>query len=289
MLYNCITGVNKNMYECIDVPNDFIVQYKDRKKWGKLEEYHTHNCYEFYYLIEGDVIFSIGDKEYKMKPGSVIMLPPGMYHKSRPNSDPRHRRILIYVKEDYIKTFTAISSDFMQCFNKHFVQLMKAQQKRIESLLDQLLNEFYRDDSNYDPVIIKSLVGLVFGYINRYISENENFESVMQGESLPSGKIADAINHINTYYADDITLSSTAQALGINPSYLSRSFKISVGCNFSDYLTATRINRAAYLLLNTNKNVTEIAFEVGYNSSNHFCKTFRRMMGISPLKYRKMA
>lgn len=275
------------MYKCIDVPYDITVQYKDRKKWTKLEEYHTHKCYEFYYLLEGDIVFDIEDKEYRLKPGCIAMIPPGVFHRSRPYENPHHRRMLIHVHDYYLKHFTDINPDFMKCFDMRFVQLMKMQQKRIEMLLDRLLNEFYRDDSTQDTVVIKSLVGLIFSYINRYITENENFTSELT-KTPPSGKTAEAIQYISDRYNENITLVSTARELGINPSYLSRSFKSTVNCNFSDYLTGIRIKHAAYLLLNSNKNVTEIAFEVGYNSSNHFCKSFRKIMGTSPLKYRKM-
>ncbi len=175
----------------------------------------------------------------------------------------------------------------MECFNTLYMQLMKVQQKRIETLLDQIVNEFYRDDENRDMVIIKSLIGLIFSFINRYNNENESFSTAISEGVMPSGKITEAVKHINEYYADDITLASTAQILGINPSYLSRSFKSAMNCNFLDYLTNVRINNAINLLLNSDKNITEIAFEVGYNSSNHFCKAFRKVMGISPLRYRK--
>ncbi len=65
------------MYEFIAVPFDFVLQYKDRRKWGRIENFHTHDCYEFYYLLEGDLTFCIGDKQYNMKKGSIAMVPPG--------------------------------------------------------------------------------------------------------------------------------------------------------------------------------------------------------------------
>lgn len=275
------------MYECNYIPNDFVVQYKDRRKWGKVEEYHTHDCYEFYYLLEGDLTFYIGSEEHRMKKGSIALLPPGLHHKSKPNDDPRHRRVLLYLKESFVKEFIEVNPEFLDCFKLPHIQLMKVQQKRIENLLEQMMNEYYRDDESRDMVIVKSLLGLIIGFINRYKNENESFSTAISEGNMPSGKITEAVKHINDFYADDITLASTAQVLGINPSYLSRSFKATMNCNFSDYLTNVRINNAVNLLLNSDKNITEIAFEVGYNSSNHFCKAFRKVMGISPLRYRK--
>ncbi|MDD4688443.1 MAG: AraC family transcriptional regulator [Eubacteriales bacterium] len=276
------------MHEFKTIPEEFVVQYKDRKKWGKIEELHTHDCYELYYLIEGELIFNTESESYLMRKGSIALFPPGVSHKSYPKDDPHHRRILIYLKESFIREFLELDSKFMKCFDYGHIQLMKVQQKRLESFLDQIMNEFYRDDETRNMVMVKSLLGIIICYINRFCQENNKITTTLE-DSIPSGNISRAVSHINNHYANDITLSSTAQALGINPSYLSRSFKAAMDCNFSDYLTNVRINKAIVLLLNSDKNITEIAFEVGYNSSNHFCKAFRLAMGISPLRYRKRA
>ncbi|HPC49277.1 MAG TPA: helix-turn-helix transcriptional regulator, partial [Kiritimatiellia bacterium] len=53
------------------------------------------------------------------------------------------------------------------------------------------------------------------------------------------------------------------------------------------YLIRVRVNTACQLLTETNRNVTEIASEVGFYDQSHFSRTFTRLMGLSPLKYRK--
>ena len=78
-----------------------------------------------------------------------------------------------------------------------------------------------------------------------------------------------------------------AQRFFMSPTYLSRTFKRIMGTTYSDYIRSVRINYSIHLLLNTDANITEIAALAGFNSSNHFCKTFKDCMGISPLKYRQ--
>ena len=56
---------------------------------------------------------------------------------------------------------------------------------------------------------------------------------------------------------------------------------------FSTYLTTSRMTRAKELLAGTDRPITEIAFDVGYNDSNYFSTAFRKHEGISPSQYRK--
>lgn len=56
---------------------------------------------------------------------------------------------------------------------------------------------------------------------------------------------------------------------------------------FGDYLTKVRIDKAKELLLSTPLNVTEIAFEVGFNNSNYFSSLFKKTVGVAATTYRK--
>jgi AraC-like DNA-binding protein len=58
------------------------------------------------------------------------------------------------------------------------------------------------------------------------------------------------------------------------------------GINFTDYVARLRIERARNLLLNPNLRISEIAFEVGFQSLTHFNRVFKRILGESPTEYR---
>jgi AraC-like DNA-binding protein len=63
-------------------------------------------------------------------------------------------------------------------------------------------------------------------------------------------------------------------------------FRKITGINFTDYLARLRIERAKNLLLNPNLRISEIAFEVGFQSLTHFNRVFKRVLGQSPTDYR---
>ena len=93
------------------------------------------------------------------------------------------------------------------------------------------------------------------------------------------------IEWLGQHLEEPLDLKLLAQHVGCAPHYLSRIFSKEVGRTISQYLRALRIERAAMLMDNGRHNVTEAAFEVGYNSMSHFTKAFLMEKGINPSNY----
>lgn len=92
---------------------------------------------------------------------------------------------------------------------------------------------------------------------------------------------------IKNNYSNKITLKSLAQYVALNPSYLSALFKKETGCNFIDYLTRIRLEKAEKLLQNLDLKIYQVGNKVGYNNSKYFCEVFKKNYGITPNQYRK--
>ena len=101
--------------------------------------------------------------------------------------------------------------------------------------------------------------------------------------------IGEAISYIKTNFNSDISLSKIAKAHFLSPEHLSRTFKKEIGIGFSDYVTMVRLQNAENLLKNRNgRSISEIAYSCGFNDSNYFSDKFKKIHGISPLKYSKL-
>lgn len=95
-----------------------------------------------------------------------------------------------------------------------------------------------------------------------------------------------AILWLREHFRDDLDLHALARHVGCAPHYLSRLFKQHSGKTLSQKLREIRIDRAALLLRDGSCNVTEAAFEVGYNSLSHFTKAFVAEKGARPSDWR---
>lgn len=91
---------------------------------------------------------------------------------------------------------------------------------------------------------------------------------------------------LREHFRDDLDLQTVARHVGCAPHYLSRLFKQHSGKTLSQKLREIRIDRAAVLLRDGSCNVTEAAFEVGYNSLSHFTKAFVAEKGVRPSDWR---
>jgi AraC-like DNA-binding protein len=95
-----------------------------------------------------------------------------------------------------------------------------------------------------------------------------------------------AKEYIERRKTEALSLGEVARALNVSPFYFCKLFKKATGLNFTEYLSRVRIEKAKGLLLNPNLRVSEIAYEVGFQSLTHFNRSFVRMAGSSPTAYR---
>jgi AraC-like DNA-binding protein len=98
--------------------------------------------------------------------------------------------------------------------------------------------------------------------------------------------IARARAYIEEHQGEDISLGQVARAVNTSTFYFCKLFKKVTGINFTDYLSRVRIEKAKNLLLNPNLRVSEIAFEVGFQSLTHFNRVFKKLLSQSPTQYR---
>ncbi len=112
---------------------------------------------------------------------------------------------------------------------------------------------------------------------NQLIVKQENAEPHM---------ITRAKAYINENQSEDLCLGMVAKAVNASSYYFCKMFKKATGINFTEYLSRVRIEKAKNLLLNPNLRVSEIAYEVGFQSLTHFNRVFKKVLGQSPTEYR---
>lgn len=106
---------------------------------------------------------------------------------------------------------------------------------------------------------------------------------MVMGRHLVKQERVEKVNEwLRDHLDEPLDLKTLAQAIGCAPHYLSRLYSAQTGKTLSQQLRALRIEEAADLLDSGRYNVTEAAFEVGYNSLSHFAKAFAQERGMKP-------
>ena len=101
-----------------------------------------------------------------------------------------------------------------------------------------------------------------------------------------SDKAAEVVSYILNNPESDLKQKTIAQKLYINSSYLSTVFSAQTGIRYVDYLTTIKLKRAAYLLMNTNLGIGEIAERLDYKDIGYFSRLFKLRYGMPPTQYR---
>lgn len=100
-------------------------------------------------------------------------------------------------------------------------------------------------------------------------------------------KVVQVQEYIAAHYAEPITNGQLAQLVGYHEYYLNRIFTAATGQSLHGYLLRIRLNRAIWLILNTELELQEVSEQVGFGSYPHFSSAFKAATGFSPAQYRK--
>ncbi|MEZ5275954.1 MAG: PocR ligand-binding domain-containing protein [Opitutaceae bacterium] len=112
---------------------------------------------------------------------------------------------------------------------------------------------------------------------NQILVEEDNTESPL---------IARARDFIDRNQAEDLSLESVAKAVNTSTFYFCKMFKRATGLTFTEYLSRIRVEKAKSLLLNPHIRISEVAFEVGFQSLSQFNRVFKKITGQSPSQFR---
>ena len=97
-----------------------------------------------------------------------------------------------------------------------------------------------------------------------------------------------ALKYIDTHISQNITIEDISASCNLNKFYMCHLFKVVVGMNISHYIRLKRVAIAKKALSDTNKSISEISAETGFNSVSYFGRVFLELEGVTPTEYRKI-
>jgi AraC-like DNA-binding protein/ligand-binding sensor protein len=139
------------------------------------------------------------------------------------------------------------------------------------------------------PVVSRRKLDAVTHLLNvfgEHLSLLSNQIAVQRSNAEPP-VITKARQYIHEHQGESLSLGQVAKAVNTSTFYFCKLFKKVTGVNFTEYVSRVRVERARELLLNPNLRVSEIAYEVGFQSLTHFNRVFRKLLGQSPTEYRE--
>jgi AraC-like DNA-binding protein len=146
------------------------------------------------------------------------------------------------------------------------------------------LRETYFATRVVAPKVLESTTRLL-AIFAEHLAMKSN-ELVMQQANAEPALVTRVKEFVRQHHEEDITLAQAAQAAHSSIFYVCRAFRKATGMCFTEFVARTRVEKAKELLQRPNLRVSEIAFEVGFQSLTHFNRIFKKIVGESPSEYR---
>lgn len=270
---------------CSDKKINFDITQVKGKAYAEMKDAHYHPYYEFYYLLSGTRKIFINDTIYSVKKGDLIIIPKGELHRTTYIGGETHERIVMDFNDAFLEPLISkIGYDaFNKCFDNRQLSIPPNRREYVEELFGKILREHNGVDT-YSTIILSLYVYELIMFVLRYRENSDHPCSVAEiGDDI----ISDAARYISSNFTHVFSLTQLAAKYNMSPSYFSRKFKLCTGFGYKEYLITIRILEAGKLLLNTDLSITEIAEKCGFDDSNYFGDSFKKVKGISPREYRK--
>lgn len=232
-------------------------------------DFHFHKNLELIYVIKGRVKCTINNTEYILKAGNYGLCLPYDIHSYTPESN-----TLYWVgvfSEDYVR---------------HFANHIRGKSAvgfvfKCPESTDYMLQNTLINESTPSFYILK---GCLYTVCDAFLADINIVEDLNDKKT----NFTHIVQYISENYTKNITLKDISKLLGYDYNYVSRYFNATFNMSFTNFLNIYRLETAIKLLEETDKKITDIALESGFQSVRSFNHTFRLKFGINPSKYKNL-
>lgn len=264
---------------------------------------HAHNFIEIAYVISGNGLHSIGDKEYSVSKGNLFIINYDVAHEFRSLPDSTQNPLTIYncaFTPEFLdlslfgsKDFSSITHHLLfkslfpdELENPVDINLLEEDNRDISLIYDKMFKEYQLMNPGYIELLRAYLIELLIIVFRLY----HKISSTYSSNSLKKNRnqlIENVINYLQINYASEIKLEELSLMAFISKNYFCKIFKKSTGMTVFEYTQKARIDEACKILRTTNKKIIEISSMVGYSNIKYFNEVFKKYTCKTPGEYRK--
>lgn len=255
-----------------------------------MRDIHCHEAYELHLIkgadgakrIIGDTIDTIGDLEL------VLLAQPNLPHVWQRGECKSKEHFVLHVY--FVPELFLGISDKM-CFNaiRHMLEIAASGLVYEKEMTMRVYQDLMYLAATEDEL---QQYTLFLNILNRLASDTNAKRIVGPGfvrdnDSQEKDKVAIIKDYIHGHYREEIYIKTLADLIGVDPEWLSASFKNRTGNTVTDYINQVRLGQVIHRLINTDDPIAQIASECGFINLAHFNRYFKRKKLITPKAFRK--
>lgn len=235
-------------------------------------EPHLHYEVEIITLYKGSTALTVGGKDYRMEAGDFLIVFPNTVH-SYTTQDKVDVGKFIFSP----KTVPELKDIFQNKYPRTpIITSQKASEANLATLSGEILDSYQGSSAVVQKAYLLLLTGKLLELCE--LEDRQKYDHDM---------INQIFHYCQNNYRKQINQKIVAKALHISVSHLSHIFSTKIEMNFCNYINILRINEACELILQSDKSLTQIAEECGFESLRTFNRAFLKHRGITPTQYRQ--
>lgn len=229
---------------------------------------HLHNTMEIVLVTQGTLNMTVSGREYDIPEGYGICVLPFEAHLFS-SAVPNRCHILEFSKGFVSHFFELVKG---KALTNHLFPISEASMSLSETLLPNVSNmvDYVSAEAVLAPLCYDVLHGCSFEERKQPLDDT----------------VSDVLKYIDEHFHEDVSLESTAKAVGVHPVTISKMFAQHAGLGFHDYLQYRRCEHATFLIKTTNMTFSEIAYESGFGSIRSFNRLFYKIRKMTPTQYK---
>lgn len=229
--------------------------------------------YILLYCVEGKGIIHIGDQEFHLPPNHYFIIPRNVPHHYRSSdTDPWSIYWVHFEGENSDLLYARYTED-----RQAKISPIPYDEHRVE-IFDQLFDIL---EKSFDPRSLELVNFMLVQFLSSFIYHEEMFPSY-----YGSDQIIESINFMKSHLHENYSLKELAHQQHISVSHYADLFKRKTGRSPIQYFNQLKIHKSCQYLYFTDMSIKEICVELGIDDPYYFSRLFKKMMGLSPAKYR---
>jgi len=271
-------------------PDGFPISVERREPQGTFDP-HAHEFSELVIVTGGKCLHVTGHESWELSAGDVFVIAGAREHEYRDLKDLRLVNILFQPGQlkmglidlpsvaGYHALFTLEPTRRSRAPTKGRLHLNHKELAQVAELVDRLELELKTREPGFGFMATAAFMQLI-GMLSRCYGRCPSPD----GRALL--RIGEALSHLESNIHRDVDLDELASIAHMSRRSFLRVFQSATATSPLAWVIDRRLNRARALLRHTDRPITEIAFEVGFNDSNYFTRQFRKVTGLAPRDYR---
>ena len=269
----------------------FLYSFQKRKKTVSP---HIHSAVELLYIQSGEYHIFADDRELTARAGDTVLFRSNSIHRIYLQGDRDAAYYVFKFSPSFLLNLASPENRGVYltqlALNKMGGKCVwtadEGTRNGLHAAFRRLIDAYERPTCASDIAMKVGASSVILALLSDLLEESgEASDPAMPGAEAMR-RIYDVTVYINEHYAEALNAVDCASMAYMSYSYFSRCFSRITGKSFKEYLNVTRINRAERALLCSDKSVTEIACDCGFNSVSYFIATYKRIKGVTPLSLR---